>query len=249
MVVSLNTISPNASPHGVISQNVPDHKLDTTPANEILIPSKSRTSALDTFQSTQKTSTQSGAENNQTDEKSRAIADQKKNEQEVAQIIQQLKARDLEVKAHEQAHLGVGGQYVTSGASYVYQTGPDGNRYAIGGEVGIDTSPIAGDSEATLLKAQQVQAAAMAPAKPSSQDYSVARAAMQMANNARMELARSDEKDQTTNNNQATENNRNDAQQLVAAEESVEPKVIAKNDNGSLISPERQQFDLRMATR
>lgn len=249
MAVSLNTISPNASLHGVIRQNVPDHKLDTTPSNEILIPSKSRTSALDTFQSTQKTSPQSGAEDNQADEKSRAVADQKKNEQEVAQIIQQLKARDLEVKAHEQAHLGAGGQYVTSGASYVYQTGPDGNRYAIGGEVGIDTSPIAGNPEATLLKAQQVQAAAMAPAKPSSQDYSVARAAMQMANNARMELARSDEKNQTINDNETTENNRNDAQKVMSTEESVEPKMIDKNDNGSFISLERQQFDLRMATR
>lgn len=248
MAVSLNTISPNVSPYGGTRQNVPDNTLDTSPSNEILIPSKSRTSALDTFQTTQKANSQSAAGDDQTDEKSRAVADQKKNEQEVAQIIQQLKARDLEVKAHEQAHLGAGGQYVTNGASYVYQTGPDGNRYAIGGEVGIDTSPIAGNPEATLLKAQQVQAAAMAPAKPSSQDYSVARAAMQMANNARIEIARSDEKDQTISDNQATDNN-NGVQQVMGTEESVEPKVIAKNENGSFISPERQQFDLRMATR
>ncbi len=40
--------------------------------------------------------------------------------------ISRLKARDAEVRAHEQAHQAAGGQYVTSGASYSYETGPEG---------------------------------------------------------------------------------------------------------------------------
>lgn len=246
MTVSLNSISPYVSSHGIVSQNTPVEQLGSTPSNEVLIPSKSRTSALDKFQTVQKNSNQDDVTGEQKDEKNRAIAEQKKNAQDVEQIIQQLKARDLEVKSHEQAHLGVGGQYVTSGASYVYQTGPDGNRYAIGGEVGIDTSPIAGNPEATLLKAQQIQAAAMAPAKPSSQDYSVARAAMQMANNARIELARSGDENQSVNDGEEMQNSKKNA---IAPEDTNSAKVIDKNEATSLISSERQQFDLRMATR
>ncbi|MDV7392559.1 putative metalloprotease CJM1_0395 family protein, partial [Arthrospira platensis SPKY1] len=55
--------------------------------------------------------------------------------------LQQLQQRDREVRAHEMAHVAAGAGLVTRGASYTYQTGPDGQRYAIGGEVSIDTSP------------------------------------------------------------------------------------------------------------
>lgn len=109
--------------------------------------------------------------------------------EEALKVISQLQARDAEVKTHEQAHLAAAGGYATGGISYVYQVGPDGRRYAIGGEVGIDTSAIAGDPEATLLKANIVQRAALAPAEPSAQDMRVASAAMQMAAQARMEIA------------------------------------------------------------
>jgi hypothetical protein len=70
------------------------------------------------------------------------------------------------------------------GANYSYQTGPDGKQYAIGGDVGIDTSAIDGDPQATLSKAQQVYAAAMAPAQPSSQDFKVAQSAQNMMSQA-----------------------------------------------------------------
>lgn len=54
------------------------------------------------------------------------------------QVLQQLKSRDREVKAHEQAHLAAGGQYVQGGANYSYRIGPDGKMYAVGGEVSIN---------------------------------------------------------------------------------------------------------------
>ncbi|WP_319380920.1 putative metalloprotease CJM1_0395 family protein [Thiomicrorhabdus sp.] len=104
------------------------------------------------------------------------------------QVLTQLKTRDQEVKAHEAAHLHAAGGYARGGMSFSYQTGPDGQKYAIGGEVGIDVSPIAGDPQKTLEKARQVHAAALAPAQPSTQDFRVAAQAMQMQQQALMEM-------------------------------------------------------------
>lgn len=101
--------------------------------------------------------------------------------------VQKLKQRDQEVKAHEQAHKAAGGQYAGS-ASFEYTRGPDGKRYAVGGEVQIDVSEIAGDPAATKAKMQQVQRAALAPAQPSSQDRSVAAKASKKAARATQEL-------------------------------------------------------------
>ena len=75
------------------------------------------------------------------------------------------------------------------GASYQYQSGPDGNMYAVGGEVGIDTSP-AGSPEATIQKMQQIQRAALAPAQPSGTDRAVAAQAAQIEAQARMQKSR-----------------------------------------------------------
>ncbi|MDH5302227.1 MAG: putative metalloprotease CJM1_0395 family protein [Gammaproteobacteria bacterium] len=102
--------------------------------------------------------------------------------------VEKLKQRDREVRAHEAAHLAAAGPYARGGMSFSYQTGPDGMRYAVGGEVGIDTSPIKGDPRATLQKANTLRAAAMAPAEPSSQDHAVAAQATQMAAQARQEI-------------------------------------------------------------
>ncbi|WP_062061571.1 putative metalloprotease CJM1_0395 family protein [Cellvibrio sp. OA-2007] len=113
-------------------------------------------------------------------------ADQERQQAEREQI-QTLAARDREVRAHEQAHAAVAGQYGSS-PTYSFVRGPDGVSYAVGGEVKIDTSPIPGDPEATLRKAQQLRRAANAPADPSSQDGSVAAQAAQMEQQARAEL-------------------------------------------------------------
>lgn len=101
-----------------------------------------------------------------------------------------LKNRDQEVRSHEQAHLSAAGGIAISGAHYSYTTGPDGIRYATGGDVGIDVSAVSGDPQATLQKAETIRRAALAPANPSSQDQSVAAMATEMANKARMDLIR-----------------------------------------------------------
>jgi len=108
---------------------------------------------------------------------------------EQAAVISQLKARDGEVKAHEAAHIAAGGRYITGGASYSYQRGPDGASYAIGGEVGIDSSPVPGKPEETIAKMTIVRAAALAPADPSGADLSVAGAAAQAMSQAMAEIA------------------------------------------------------------
>lgn len=102
--------------------------------------------------------------------------------------VEELKARDTEVRAHEQAHIAAGGSYVRGGARYDYQTGPDGKKYAVGGEVSIDTSAVEGDPQATINKAQVILKAALAPAEPSGQDKAVASQARQMMASARKEL-------------------------------------------------------------
>ncbi|MDO9104744.1 MAG: putative metalloprotease CJM1_0395 family protein [Methylovulum sp.] len=103
-------------------------------------------------------------------------------------IIQQLKKRDTEVRAHELAHLAAAGGIARSGASFEYQQGPDGISYAVGGEVNIDTSAVAGNPDATLRKAYTIKSAALAPAQPSAQDLQVAASATAMAANAAAEL-------------------------------------------------------------
>ena len=108
---------------------------------------------------------------------------------EEQQKVAELKALDQEVRIHEMAHVMAGGAFVTGGPSYTYQTGPDGKGYAVGGSVGIDTSPVQGDPEATIQKMQTVAAAALAPAQPSGQDLKVAAAARQAEAKARAELA------------------------------------------------------------
>ena len=108
-------------------------------------------------------------------------------EEEAAQV-DELEKRDREVRQHEQAHLAAAGPYARGGASYTYQSGPDGKRYAVGGEVQIDTAPVPNDPQATISKMQVVRRAALAPAEPSGQDRKVAAEASQKEQQARAEL-------------------------------------------------------------
>nr|WP_320014968.1 putative metalloprotease CJM1_0395 family protein [uncultured Desulfobacter sp.] len=108
--------------------------------------------------------------------------------QEEKLLVEKLQKVDADVRAHEMAHIAAGGEYITSGATFSYQEGPDGKNYAVGGEVSIDTSPEPGDPEATLQKMQRVRAAALAPAQPSSQDIKVASNAASLTAKAMAEI-------------------------------------------------------------
>lgn len=115
--------------------------------------------------------------------------------QERAQV-QRLKAIDQKVRQHEAAHQAAGAG-LTGGATYQYVRGPDGRQYAVAGEVSINTSA-GGTPEATLAKARQIRAAALAPADPSPQDQAVAAAAALMENQARAEINRKRQEEQAT---------------------------------------------------
>lgn len=134
------------------------------------------------------------ADSNTEQQNQQASEDTAEEEQEQQQLeieqqqIKELKARDTEVRVHEQAHASVGGQYAGS-PSYEYQRGPDGTNYAVGGEVQIDVSEIPGDPQATIDKMQTVRAAALAPAEPSSADRAIAADATQKMAAAQAELA------------------------------------------------------------
>ena len=116
--------------------------------------------------------TGSGAEGERTPDNPQGLTEDEQ------RLVAELKRIDAEVRRHEQAHMNAGGQYAGQ-ASYTYETGPDGGRYAVAGEVPIDTAPIPDDPEATIDKMEVVIRAALAPAEPSAQDQRVAAGAQQ----------------------------------------------------------------------
>lgn len=93
-------------------------------------------------------------------------------------LVEQLRARDQEVRQHEAAHQAVGGS-LAGPASFTYQQGPDQKAYAVGGEVPISLREGRTPDE-TISNARRVRAAALAPAQPSGQDLQVAASASQL---------------------------------------------------------------------
>lgn len=140
------------------------------------------------------TRNQTSAGNNSKDSVSISAAASKASQsgeltEEQKKQVDELKKTDEKVRAHEQAHLSAAGNLAARGASFEYESGPDGKKYAVGGEVQIDISPVSGDPEATIAKMQQVRRAALAPSDPSAQDRSVAAKASVEEAKARSELS------------------------------------------------------------
>ena len=139
-------------------------------------------------------------------------------------LISKLKARDIEVKNHEQAHMSAAAGLSVSGPSYEYEVGPNGQKYAVGGEVSIGFVQ-SNNPEENIAKAEQMKNAALAPAQPSGQDRAVARNAdkiIQMAKQALTEQQMAEQKakqveTQNTNIENATneENTENNSESLV----------------------------------
>jgi hypothetical protein len=119
----------------------------------------------------------------------KTAADSQKLTPDQQKQVQELKKRDTDVRLHEAAHLAAAGGYARGGATFSFQTGPDGKQYAVGGEVQIDTSPVPHDPRATIAKMQTVESAALAPADPSSQDRAVAAQAAAKASQAQVQLS------------------------------------------------------------
>ncbi len=104
--------------------------------------------------------------------------------------VQELKKRDTEVRAHERAHAAAGG-HMAGSPNYQFATGPDGQRYAVGGDVAIQM-PSAKDPAVRAQEARQVRAAATAPSQPSGQDLKVAAQASKVEMEAMAEMREQD---------------------------------------------------------
>ncbi|MFT5286853.1 MAG: hypothetical protein ACI8TQ_003028 [Planctomycetota bacterium] len=144
--------------------------------------------------------------------------------------LAELRARDREVRAHEQAHSAAAGSLATGGPSYETQEGPDGVSYAVGGEVQISLAS-GSTPEESLRLADQARRAALAPARPSSQDQSVAAQATQMAAAARNDIR--------VVRDEAREELRSEEIQVSAeierAQSTGEPGAFAANATSSLV--------------
>lgn len=109
--------------------------------------------------------------------------------------VTQLKKEDRRVRTHENAHKAAAGNLSKGSPNYDYKMGPDGKKYAVSGNVHIDSAEVPNDPEATIEKAQNIKKVAMAPADPSGQDLKVAREASRMESKARKELVENDNED------------------------------------------------------
>ena len=94
---------------------------------------------------------------------------------------------DRRVKAREQAYMAAS-RGLARAATVRYVTGPDGRQYAVDANVQIDTTPIEGNPEQTLAKAEAAEAAALAAADPTPNDRLTAARARRMADEARQKL-------------------------------------------------------------
>jgi hypothetical protein len=101
--------------------------------------------------------------------------------------IRELEIRDREVRQHEAAHKNALGQYAKGGPTFSFTTGPDGQRYAAGGEVSVDLSEVPGNPDATIRKMTTIRRASQAPQDPSAADRAVAAEAGRILARARQE--------------------------------------------------------------
>ncbi|GMQ83849.1 MAG: hypothetical protein BMS9Abin08_0978 [Gammaproteobacteria bacterium] len=186
------TALPNRPPQAQADQAA-ERPVDKADKDE---PSNNRTGTDARETEAQKTARQPENETRGARQESELNAEEKKQ-------VEQLKTRDREVRAHEAAHKAAAGSLARGGASFEFEDGPDGRRYAVGGEVNIDTSKVSDDPQATISKAQTIRAAANAPAQPSGQDRSVASKATQMEAEARQEVAE-EQRSETNGTNKAS---------------------------------------------
>jgi hypothetical protein len=103
-------------------------------------------------------------------------------------IIRQLESRDREVRQHEMNHASALGPYARGGPSYVFQVGPDGKSYAVGGSITASVGREKTDA-ATAAKATRIRAAALAGGDPSTADVQAAATASRNASESGRLLA------------------------------------------------------------
>ena len=194
------------------SNNLTD--LNTQSLNDEAATASISAKALELYNAEQNTNSNSEEQASNNSNKEEELTQQEK--QEVAE----LKTTDAEVKAHENAHKAAAAGLRTSAPNYEYETGPDGKKYAVAGDVNISYQT-SSDPEVNLKNAQQLKAAALAPAEPSSQDRKVAMKAEREIAKARQEIQEEElkkEKEADGNNNSSNIENKNSEETEVSNE-------------------------------
>ena len=102
-----------------------------------------------------------------------------------------LRQRDAQVRQEETAHAGVAGS-LAGPISYIYQLGPDGRQYAIGGSVKISARTVTGTAEEARQLGGRIAAAALAATNPSAADLSAAAQAYRFAQGTGTEFSAGD---------------------------------------------------------
>ena len=87
--------------------------------------------------------------------------------------VDRLRQRDGQVRQEEQAHAAAAGA-LAGPISYVYQLGPDGRSYAVGGSVSVNLGKASATPEQGRRAAATLAAAAHAATNPSAADLAAA---------------------------------------------------------------------------
>ncbi|MGB0662247.1 MAG: putative metalloprotease CJM1_0395 family protein [Pontibacterium sp.] len=226
VVVTLSSISPSASAEATSATNL---VYSAQPSATLASSSHSVSASSVSAGATQGGSGAAGETGEEPEQGATAVGQLTDQEQ---QLVEELAARDLEVRQHEQAHANVGGQY-TGAPQLEYTRGPDGRMYATSGEVSVDTSTIAGDPQATIDKMEVIIRAAMAPAEPSAQDLQVAAQAKAMLAQAVAELASLEEENPLAGAEGEEETSADESQGEVTAGTSAAQNGNSENSESS----------------
>ncbi|MCU7494636.1 MAG: hypothetical protein HF314_13910 [Ignavibacteria bacterium] len=170
-------------------------------------------------------------------------------------IIEELEKIDRQVQQHEAAHQAAAGEYFR-GISFTYKVGPDGKRYAVAGEVQIDTSASSLNPKAAIAKMQRIRRAALAPSDPSPQDLAVAAQAAKAEANAKAQeqgayLATQTSKGSVPEDpSKATDNSAQpDTQVSTGKSSALAPGLQVSmlfNTPGNLLSPQKRTIDITL---
>ena len=151
--------------------------------------SESKSTKVSTSEATVKPDDKESKQDSSNSQKEESPTSTKELNAQELRYISTLQEIDRRVRAHEQAHLNAAQGLAITRANYAYELGPDKKRYAVAGEVSIDTSE-ENEPEKTIDKGFRIIRAAFAPADPSPQDHAVAAHAEQMIIDAQADLMR-----------------------------------------------------------
>ncbi len=106
--------------------------------------------------------------------------------------IEKIRKNGRNIKRQELVYRAIVGNHVKGAASFEYDLGPDGIKYAVAGHTTIDTRPVINNPEASIRKAQAI--------KRTKLDRSVAVEVEKMEREARLEIKEEQRKesDETT---------------------------------------------------